>query len=134
MLSTLAQRAWFAWHCLPRTEKGQPPSIRSLEGAYELSNAQLRKLIMGLSKRPSYGELVKMAMALDCDPEWLQSGQGEGPRATTFIPEGPPLPKPKGSMPGRDDGLRANEIVLFERKARQLGQRASALTGKRARK
>lgn len=94
---------------------------------------------MGLSKRPSYAELIKMAHALDCSPEWLQSNVGEGPRANTFVPAGPPLPKPrvsiiagKGSAIG--SGLSNDEIMLFERDARQLSQRASALGVKRARK
>lgn len=130
MLLTLAQRAWFAWHCLPRTDKGQPPPVRSLERAHLLANAQLQKLIMGRSKRPSYGELVKMAMALDCDPAWLQSGEGIAPTTSYPVPAGPPQ---RAKLTG-GSGLSPGDKVMFERKAKQLTDRPLARITKRTSK
>ena len=131
MFSSIAQRAWFAWHCLPRTDKGQPPPIAQLERDHGLSHAQLRKLVMGLSKRPSYSTLTRAAQALECPPEWLADGEGTGPSCSTFVPAGPPK---RASASGTNGGMLAQrEIVLFEAKARDLGQRARPITRKRAR-
>jgi transcriptional regulator with XRE-family HTH domain len=129
MFSTISQRAWFAWHCLPRTDKGQPPPISQLERDNGLSHAQLRKIVMGLSKRPSYSTLTRAAQALGCAPEWLADNEGGGPVCSTFVPPGPPARKPAA----RRGTLGQNEIVLFESKARDLSQRARPLPRKRAR-
>lgn len=135
MLSTIGQRAWFAWHCLPRNDKGQPPSISQLERDHGLSHAQLRKLVMGLSSRPSYSTLTRAAQALDCAPEWLADSEGTPPVCSVFVPPGPPLRKKAAASAGtaRSGVLSQNEIVLFETKARDLSQRARPISRKRAR-
>ncbi len=92
----LSRRAWEAWRALPR-KRGNPPKIRELERQYSISNAQLNKLINGLSKRPSYEQLAKMAAALGTTPEWLQSGTG-APPAMHQAPEpwpGKRIPQPR---------------------------------------
>ena len=133
MLSTIGQRAWFAWHCLPRNDKGQPPSISQLEREHGLSHAQLRKIVMGLSSRPSYSTLTRAAQALDCAPEWLADGEGTPPVCSIFVPPGPPLRKKAAASASARSSLSQNEIVLFEAKARDLGQRARPIPRKRAR-
>jgi transcriptional regulator with XRE-family HTH domain len=133
MFSTIAQRAWFAWHCLPRTEKGQPPPIAQLERDHGLSHAQLRKLVMGLSKRPSYSTLTRAAQALACAPEWLGDNEGEPPRCSVFVPPGPPNRKRASAGTARSGVLAQSEIVLFESKSRDLSQRARPIPRKRAR-
>lgn len=77
----MTRRAWLAWQCLPRGATGAPPNVRELERKHHLANNQLRKLVRGLSKRPSFVELEKMAAALQTSVEWLQFGRGEPPRA-----------------------------------------------------
>jgi hypothetical protein len=133
MFSSIAQRAWFAWHCLPRNEKGQPPSINHLERDHDLSHAQLRKLIMGKAPRPGYTTIVKAARALDCDPGWL--GRNEGPRPVTswLVPPGPPPQKAKQLAAPAPRALGEREILIFESKASELSQRARPVTRKRAR-
>lgn len=105
-----SRRAWQAWRALPR-RRGEPPPIRELERAHQISNAQLNKLINGLSKRPSYGEIVKMAAALRTTPEWIESGTGPGPAMHQAPEEWPgkrvPNPRPKKTGSVRKAAKRA---------------------------
>jgi len=115
MRSTITQRAWLAWQCLPRGRNGKPPPIRRLEIAHGLSNAQLRKLILGTTIRPSHDALLKMAAALKCDPVWLSTGEGQSPLAA-MLADLSPSPHARGLSP--------REVTLFEGKAQKLAQRA----------
>lgn len=120
MFATIAERAWFAWHCLPRNRRNKPPAIRKLELAHGLANAALRKVIYGQTARPAYDSVLKMAAALNCSPQWLVANEGPGPLASTFVE---PPPARRGSVVAR--GLSARDLALFEGKADQLGKRAS---------
>jgi len=135
MFSTIAQRAWFAWHCLPRNDKGQPPSINQLERDHGFSHAALRKVIMGRAPRPGYTTLVKAAEALRCDAGWLGSNEGPAPVCSWPVPAGPPIRKKKLSANARSStrGLSQSELMIFESKASELSQRARPVTRKRAR-
>jgi transcriptional regulator with XRE-family HTH domain len=127
---SMADRAWFAYQCLPKTETGAPPPLRELERANDLSNAMLRKLIRGISKRPSYVELVKMARALNCTPEWLQSEIGDGPVARWPIPVRPTF-KASPSLP---NGITARAHKTFERDTKKLLESPVSAGRKHARK
>lgn len=116
MISTLAQRAWFAWQCLPRNSRGKPPPIARLELAHGLANAALRKVILGITTRPAHDSLLKMAEALQCDPQWLSCEKGP-----------PPIPSalPNSSPPARRGrGISSRDFALFEGKAEKLAQRS----------
>lgn len=89
--ATMGQRVWFAWHCLPRDDRGEPPTLRSLEVAHGLANGTLHKLTWDLLKRPGYERLTKVCEALGVTPEWLQTGRGPGPVASWPVP---PRPQP----------------------------------------
>lgn len=130
MFLTLAQRAWYAWHCLARDKKGNPPSLRKLseESTPEISHGQLHKLVMGKSSRPGITEFLKMAKALQCDPQWLQDGTGEAPTPQHHlqIPNGPP-PRPKKepkvkASTGRDE-LPTGDVATFKQNAEKISQR-----------
>lgn len=75
----MAKRAWYAYQCLQRDERGNAPSIRGLESDHHLANAQIYKLVYGISKRPGFPELSKMARALNTTPEYIAEGSGQGP-------------------------------------------------------
>lgn len=128
MFQTLAERAWFAWHCLPRNKRDKPPPIRKLEIAHGLANAALRKIILGYTLRPAHDSLLKAALALNCDPRWLSTGEGQGPLASTFVAPGPP------PLPARSRGLSSSDVALFEGKAEKLGKRSAIRPRKIARK
>lgn len=117
MFQSLGHRAWHAYWCLPRNAKLQPPGYRELERANDLTNARLQKLVTGQLKRPSYGELVKMARALNAEPAWLESGEGEAPHSQYPIP---PFPQPKKKSPA---GLTEGTKTAFERDAKKLERR-----------
>jgi hypothetical protein len=90
---TMGQRAWFAWHCLRRDQRGNPPDWRELERRFGLSNATLYKVIWDVAKRPGFEVLTKVAAALECSPEWLQAGSGPGPKSSWPVPSRPPPPE-----------------------------------------
>ncbi len=90
LFQSLADRAWFAWNCLPRDERGDRPKIRELERANGLTNGSLHRLITGVSVRPGFAQLAKMATALNTTPEWLQFEKGTAPTTSWPVPPRPP--------------------------------------------
>jgi hypothetical protein len=81
MHASLGHRAWFAWQCLPRDDRGRPPSWRSLEIDHDLPNATLPRIIWGRTRRPSAEILSQVAAALGTTIDWLLYERGEGPAA-----------------------------------------------------
>ena len=81
-LTTLAERAWFAFHCLPRRGDGSPPSEHAIEVQYGLSISTFDKL----RKNPDINiwcpTLAKLTRALNVSADWLLLGVGERPRLT----------------------------------------------------
>lgn len=84
---SLASRTWFALHCLPRDEKGRPPSYRSLELNYDLPRSVLSRLFSDDRKTVDASTLGKLAKAFRVSPEWLLDGEGSDP-----VPTGPVMP------------------------------------------
>jgi hypothetical protein len=84
-----AERAWLAWHSLPRDENGKPPTRRSLEVNYGLSQAVVSRLFGGYIKTVEAQTLIKLARALHVDPTWLATGVAKAP-----TPTGPMVPLP----------------------------------------
>jgi hypothetical protein len=89
---TIGHRAWFAYQALARDPHGRPPSRRSLERKYGLSNKDLARLIWDFYERPSYEKMQKFAAALGTTPEWLAREEGPGPQVSFPVPPRPPPP------------------------------------------
>jgi hypothetical protein len=113
---TMGERTWWAWHCLPRDDRGTPPDWRALERSVGLANGTLYKFTWDLTTRPGIDTLEKVASALRTTPEWLHNERGEGPMARWPIPPRPAPPegaakrsrhrKKSGSMPAVNVGKR----------------------------
>lgn len=75
------ERAWYAWQCLPRDEKGAPPSVRSIEERHHLAHATLSKLFKADSKldRANHDRTERIAAALATTTDWLLHGRGTPP-------------------------------------------------------
>lgn len=109
-LPTLADRVWFAYHCLPRDHDGTLPSYRSLEDAYGLSQATFSKTVTGVRTQHARGTLPKMAEALRVTTKWLDEGKGRGPTLPLGISV-PPRPggagwTRHGDVPGWSESVR----------------------------
>lgn len=74
-LHTLAQRVWFAWHCLPRGKDMAPPSWRRLEMAEQLPNGVFSKILSGHRQTVEAQTFRKLARALQVPFLWLLSGE-----------------------------------------------------------
>lgn len=83
------ERAWRAWHSLPRDENGEPPSQRSIEKRHDLPQGTLSKVFKGDRANLQADTLEQLAEALGTSPAWLLRGHGEPPRLT-----GPIGPRP----------------------------------------
>jgi hypothetical protein len=77
---SMAERALFAWQCLPRDERGLPPGYRELERANGLPVGTLSKLIKGVLVRPGLVRLEKISGALSTTSDWLQFERGAAPK------------------------------------------------------
>lgn len=81
-LESLNDRVWYAWNCLPRIDRGKPPSWKSLEKKFEISGATFSKLVSGERSTVDADTLTKLARALEVTVAWLASGEGEPPKPT----------------------------------------------------
>jgi hypothetical protein len=107
-LPELADRVWFALHCLPRDADGKPPTYTELENKHGLHHAVLSKTILGDRKEHSTTTYRKLAAALNTTVDWLELGG-----KCTLKPTGvvPPRPGRKwmrhGDLPTWRDGVAA---------------------------
>lgn len=86
-MKTLADRVWYAYHCLPRTGRlRKPPSKRSLEIRYGLSNGMLGRLMAGERQHPEPETLVALAKMFGVTMEWLVTGEGTAPESREPVP------------------------------------------------
>jgi hypothetical protein len=86
-MQTFAERAWYAYQCLPRDPRGRPLSYRSLEIRYDLPRSSLSRLFSGAHGSVDASNVPRLARALGVSVEWLISGHGAPPTAA-----GPVLP------------------------------------------
>jgi hypothetical protein len=134
VFQSMGHRAWFAWHALPRDDRGNPPKLRELEREHELPNGSLYKLIWGVLVRPGLVQLVKMAAALGTTPEWLQLERGAAPKASWPVV---PRPDPPAGAAARVPGPRAlseDAERAHARKARDLLDRGNPRRTRNTRK
>ena len=92
-LGTFAERAWYAYLCLPRVKEGKPPPIDQVMGRQH--SRLLHKLFKGHCNDPRQKTRELVAEALRVPRPWLDLGTGACPRLT-----GPYRPMP------RDQNLR----------------------------
>lgn len=107
---SVGERAWWAWQCLPRNDRDQPPTWRSLEKKYGMTNATIRRWIWDLNtENPTVKTAAVVATALRCTPEWLVDEEGPGPMTDRHIPRRPAPPKkqPKRPPSGEQPKVRA---------------------------
>jgi transcriptional regulator with XRE-family HTH domain len=90
MSESFADRAWYAYHCLPRTKRGKPPSYNSLEKAAGISSGTISRAMLGDREEFSKSTLEALARVLNVSIDWLVDGRGEKPPLTGPIP--PRLP------------------------------------------
>ena len=81
-MSSLADRVWYAIHCLPRGDGGSPPAFLDIEERAKLPNALLSKMVRGKRKAPSAKTMACLAEALCVDANWLIFGTGAAPTLT----------------------------------------------------
>jgi hypothetical protein len=87
---SFADRAWHAYHCLPRTRRGKPPSYNSLEKNARLSSGTLSRVMLGEREEFAKSTLEALARALQVSLDWLVEGKGEAPKPSGPVP--PRLP------------------------------------------
>lgn len=103
-------RAWLAWHSMPRGAKGKPPSWRSIELEHKLAEGTFSKLFKGHRTEQGMPMLARIARALHVDVVWLVHGIGDPP-----TPSGPVPPRGQtDSTPGAERALE-----LFRRALRR---------------
>jgi hypothetical protein len=78
-LDTFAERAWYAYHCLPRVN-GKLPALSNLIGAERRSN--LHKFFKGQRVHLREPSRILIANALNVPRKWLELGIGEPPNLT----------------------------------------------------
>jgi transcriptional regulator with XRE-family HTH domain len=107
-LPSLADRTWYAYHCLPRDEGGELPSYRQLEHAYGLAIGTFSKITNGTKAHLWPDTVPHIAEALRCSAVWLMQGEGSAPK----LPIGaqvPPRPgtgwKVHADVPGWEDAV-----------------------------
>lgn len=89
-LDSLAERAWYAFHCLPRgsrTKKPTPPTV--LEKAHGLPRGSLGLIFSGTRTEPRLATRAKLAEALQVTEDWLIRGTGTPPTLTGLLPPRP---------------------------------------------
>lgn len=107
---TFSERAWLAYHSLPRRKSGKPPSQSELEEQYGLNKATFYKVFVR-GRQVSIDTLPKLASALNVSVEWLTTGRGDPPTPSGYVPP----------MPGTPEALLPPSLVGDPSKARRRG-------------
>lgn len=125
-MDTLADRAWYAYHCLPVDHDGKLPSLRQLEIAYGLSTAMLSKVMHGKRTNHETDTIPKFAEALRCSVQFLLTGEGRTP----ILPPGRTVParpggcRVYGDVPGWAEAVaaaKARRVQLIPPEAYRAG-------------
>ena len=125
-LPTLADRAWFALHCLPRDAAGKPPTMKDLELAAGLHYGTLSHVVNGRRSHHRLDTFPLMAKALRVSEAWLRGEEGaRGPTLTGMLP---PRPGTKWTRHGDVPGWRES-VALALLEPRQMVPAAAFLAG-----
>jgi hypothetical protein len=90
-MSSLGDRAWWAYHCLPRDEYGSPPPTTALEQRADLSRGLIGKLHNGKQQSVESDIGERLAGVLGTTYDFLIRGLGDWPAPTG--PMGPRIIK-----------------------------------------
>lgn len=113
-MKSLADRAWHAYYCLPRTGKHRkPPSYRSLEQKYGLSNGMLGRIMAGERKHPEPETLVALSKMFSVSLDWLMTGQGQGPVSKEPVPPRVPYLFDLDAEDNSDEISRAHTLLAI---------------------
>ena len=88
-MSILADRVWYAIHCLARQPDGSAPTYLDLEHRAGLPNAFFSKMVRGNRPAPSPKTMACLAVVLGVDLLWLSTGDGLAPSLTGELPPRP---------------------------------------------
>jgi hypothetical protein len=107
ILPTLADRAWYAYHCLPRDRRGKLPSVRELERDHALAQATLAHIFTGRRALHRSDTAPKIAKALRASESWLRGDAGaRGPTLTGMLPPRPGTKwRPHGTIAGWSESV-----------------------------
>ena len=85
-LDTEVDRAWYAWHCLPRRANREPPSEDWVRKNLPDDQPEISKGLIGRAMReeriPNLKTWKRIAQALQVPSSWLLFGEGERPTLT----------------------------------------------------
>jgi hypothetical protein len=105
-LPTFADRVWFAWHCLPRDERGRPPQFKALELANGITVGTFSKVLVRGYEDLSRANMAGIARALRVAQHWLEHGGNDGPLPTGLVPPRPGTATMRhGDLPGWTDAV-----------------------------
>lgn len=115
-LPTFADRVWFAYHCLPRDSRGEPPQFKSLEVAHGLTIGTFSKVFQRGYEHLSAENMRALAAALRSSRTWLEVGGNDGPIPTGIVPPRPGLPWARhGELPGWPEAVALAMAVPLQR-------------------
>lgn len=92
----LAVRVWGAWHALPRSKNGKPPSWRKLEREHDLPDGVIGTVVSGRRRTVEANTAVRLARAFNVSLDWLLFGTGAAP---TIPADCPPIPTRQARAP-----------------------------------
>ena len=135
-MSTLADRVWFAIHCLPRDDNGAAPKMSSIEKSSGLSNGVLSTTVREKRREHRSSTSAKMAKGLRVDREWLETGEGVAPVLTGPLPPRPGYEMIAAWEPGAEAPPPGTEAIAAWRPdshggapSRSTSRKASNATG-----
>lgn len=107
-MATPGDRAWYAYHCLPRQRGGKPPTIKSLADKHKANASAFTRLFTNERTGLRGTTATKVAAALGVTVEWIMDGVGDAPTLTGEIPPRPgaedvPAWRPEGFDAPRQD-------------------------------
>jgi len=117
ILPTLADRAWFAYHCLPRDRRGKLPFLKELELEHGLSGGTLSHMMSGRRSQFRFETMPKISEALRVSEPWLRGD--EDARGPTLTGPLPPRPGTKWIRHGEVPGWRGS-VELARLEPRQI--------------
>jgi len=116
MSQTLADRAWRAYHSLPRDSAGKPPTLKDLELSTDppLGNATLSRLMRGEREEFHPDTFRRIVLVLNTSEAYLLGQPGaRAPALSGMMPPRPGMPwRRHGDVPGWRQSV---ELALMEK-------------------
>lgn len=126
-LETLADRVWYAIHCLPRDRSGAVPAYRQLERDFDLPDCVLHKTIVQGRTQVQHETFRNLARALRVSDEWLDGRSEKHPIPTGYVPPRPGTTfRRYGDLPNWDESVKADKTSSQHRRLPDEYYRAGA--------